>query len=63
MGRNGKNTIELNDYMTAAELEKLTREIYSFYVNLGAAGEPVGKMLLDLEDKIAFLAAGNEARL
>ncbi len=55
-----------NDYeyaMTAHEVETFVRKIYSFYVALGAQGEPVGQMLLDLEDKISFLAAGNEARL
>jgi hypothetical protein len=49
--------------MTAHEVETFVRKIYSFYVALGAQGEPVGQMLLDLEDKISFLAAGNEARL
>jgi hypothetical protein len=55
-----------NDYeyaMTAHEVLTFVRKVYGFFVELGVQGEPVGQMLLDLEEKIDFLMQGDEAQM
>jgi hypothetical protein len=49
--------------MTAHEVLTFVRKVYGFFVELGVQGEPVGQMLLDLEEKIDFLMQGDEAQM